>query len=48
MAKSRIAPINKLSTPQMELNAAELSKRGGKVIERDAVPLRESPPRCRL
>ena len=27
MAKCRIAPINKLSTPQMELNAAVLSKR---------------------
>ena len=35
MAKCRIAPINKLSTPQMELNAAVLSKRGRKVIERE-------------
>ena len=33
MAKCRIAPLNKLSTPQMELNAAVLSKRGRKVIE---------------
>lgn len=32
-AKCRIAPVNKLSTPQMELNAAVLSKRGRKVIE---------------
>ena len=33
MAKCRIAPFNKLSTPQMELNAAVLSKRESKVIE---------------
>ena len=33
LAKCRIAPMNKLSTPQMELNAAVLSKRGRKVIE---------------
>lgn len=33
MAKSRIAPVNKLSTPQMELNGAVLSKRGRRVIE---------------
>ena len=33
MAKCRIAPLNKLSTLQMELNAAVLSKRGRKVIE---------------
>ena len=33
MAKCRIAPVNKISTPQMELNAAVLSKRGRKVIE---------------
>ena len=33
MAKCRIAPVNKLSTPQMELNAAILSKRGWRVIE---------------
>lgn len=33
MAKCRIAPLNKISTPQMELNAAVLSKRGRKVIE---------------
>ena len=32
MAKSRIAPINKLTTPQMELNGAVLSKRGRQVI----------------
>ncbi|XP_048579702.1 uncharacterized protein LOC125560998 [Nematostella vectensis] len=35
MAKSRIAPVTKLSTPQMELNAAVLSKRGRKVIEKE-------------
>ena len=35
MAKCRIAPMNKLSTPQMELNAAVLSKRGRKVIEKE-------------
>ena len=35
MAKSRIAPVNKLSTPQMEMNAAVLSKRGRKVIEKE-------------
>ena len=35
MAKCRVGPINKLSTPQMELNAAVLSKRGRKVIERE-------------
>ena len=33
MVKCRIAPVNKLSTPQMELNAAVLLKRGRKVIE---------------
>ena len=33
MAKCRIAPLSKLSTPQMELNAAVLAKRGRKVIE---------------
>ena len=36
MAKYRVAPVNKLSTPQMELNAAVLSKRGRKVIEQEA------------
>ena len=35
MAKSCIASVNKLSTPQMELNAAVLSKRGRKVIEKE-------------
>ena len=35
MAKCRVGPINKLSTPQMELNAAVLSKRGRKAIERE-------------
>lgn len=35
MAKCRIAPVNKLSTPQMELNAAVLSKRGRKVIAKE-------------
>ena len=33
MAKCHIAPVNKLSTPQMELNAAVLSKRGRRVIK---------------
>ena len=33
LAKCRIAPLRKLSTPQMELNGAVLSKRGRKVIE---------------
>ena len=32
-AKCRIAPLDKVSTPQMELNAAVLSKRGRKVVE---------------
>ena len=35
MAKCRVGPVNKLSTPQMELNAAVLSKRGRKVIEQE-------------
>ena len=35
MAKCCIAPVNKLSTPQMELNTAVLSKRGRKVIEKE-------------
>ena len=35
MAKRRIAPVDKLSTPQMELSAAVLSKRGRKVIEKE-------------
>ncbi len=35
MAKCRVAPMNKLSTSQMELNAAVLSKRGRKVIEKE-------------
>jgi len=35
MAKCRIAPMRKLSTPQMELNAAVLSARGRKVIEKE-------------
>ena len=33
MAKCRIAPVNKLSTPKMELNAAVLLKRRQRVIE---------------
>lgn len=36
VAKSRIAPMRKLSTPQMELNAAVLSARGRKVIEKES------------
>ena len=35
MSKSRIAPLTKLSTPQMELNGAVLSKRGRLVIEKE-------------
>ena len=35
MAKSRIAPINKVSTPRMELNAAVLSKRCRATIEKE-------------
>ena len=35
MAKCRIAPLNKLFTPQMELHAAVLSKRGRKAIEKE-------------
>ena len=35
MAKCRIAPIRKLSTLQMKLNAAVLSARGRKVIEKE-------------
>ena len=35
MAKCRIAPLRKLTTPQMELNGAVLSKRGRKVIEKE-------------
>ena len=35
MAKCRIAPVNNLSTTQMELNAAVLFKRGRKVIEKE-------------
>ena len=34
-AKCRIAPLRKLSTPQMELNGAVLSKRARKVIEKE-------------
>ena len=35
MAKCRIAPLRKLSTPQMELNAAVLSARARKVLHRE-------------
>jgi hypothetical protein len=35
MAKSRIAPIRRLSTPQKELNAAVMSARGRKIIEKE-------------
>ena len=35
MAKSRIAPINKVSIPKMELNAAVVSKRCRLVIEKE-------------
>lgn len=36
MAKCRVVPIGKLTTPQMELNAAMISKRGRKVIETES------------
>ena len=35
LSKCRIAPVNKVSTPQMELNAAVLSKRGRKLLEKE-------------
>ena len=35
MAKSRVAPLNRISIPQMELNGAVLSKRCRKVIEKE-------------
>ena len=35
MAKSRIAPLHKTTTPRMELNGAVLSKRGRQVIEKE-------------
>ena len=35
MAKNKIAPMTKLTTPQMELNGAVLSKRVRKVIEKE-------------
>lgn len=35
VAKCRIAPVDKLSTSQMELNATVLSKRGRTVIEKE-------------
>ena len=35
MAKSRIAPINKVSTPRMELNGVVLSKRCRSVITKE-------------
>ena len=35
LAKCRIAPVHKLTTPQMELNAAVLSKRGRQVLEKE-------------
>lgn len=35
LAKCRIAPLKQLTIPQMELNAAILSKRGKKVLERE-------------
>ena len=35
MAKNRIAPIKKISTPQMELNGAVISKRIRQVIENE-------------
>jgi hypothetical protein len=35
MAKSKIAPMTKLTTPQMELNGAVISKRLRKVVEKE-------------
>ena len=35
MAKSRIAPLHKVTTPRMELNGAVLAKRGRQVIEKE-------------
>ena len=35
MSKSRISPIRKIATPQMELNGAVLSSRGRKLIEKE-------------
>ena len=35
LAKSRIAPLVKRSTPQLELNAAVMSKRGREVVEQE-------------
>lgn len=35
MAKCRIAPLKQLTIPQIELNAAVLSKRGRKVLEKE-------------
>ena len=35
MAKCRIAPLKQVTIPQMELNAAVLSKRGRKVLEKE-------------
>ena len=36
MAKSRIAPLHRVTIPRMELNAAVLSKRGRQVIEAES------------
>ena len=35
MAKSRVAPLNRISIPQMEFNGAVLSKRCRKIIEKE-------------
>ena len=35
MSKSRISPLRKVATPQMELNASVLSARGRKLIEKE-------------
>ncbi|XP_067937152.1 uncharacterized protein [Watersipora subatra] len=35
LAKSRIAPIRKLSTPQLELNGAVLAKRGREIVGKE-------------
>ncbi len=36
MAKSRIAPLHRITIPRMELNAAVLSKRGRQIIESES------------
>jgi len=35
IAKSRVAPMKRLTTPQLELNAAVLAKRGRETIQKE-------------